>query len=498
MLDKVKILFWTDAFLLHYCLAHTIQQKTNAKIYGIFDVTDRLKPFFQKQDLVEYSEKWFYHDNISSKNIPNLEYLENFEKKYNIKLWTLAINERIFLQYNPFYKFNKNEILSIIESECRFFEKILDEINPKYLVTLDPGLHHGHLLTQMCKSRSIPVLMLNISKFPHLCYISQSIHTLDEKLEKNDDQNFSFEQLQELLLSNNLSTHLEKLYSKMRKSKIAKLKAGLEVFLNENSNINTHFTYYGRSKTKLLVSELKQSQETKKRKKFLDNNSLTDIINKKFIYFPLNQEPERSLLIDAPYFTNQIETVRHIAKSIPIDYVLYVKEHPTQGKARGWRPISDYQKILDLPNVSLIHPDVSSIELIKNSSLVITSGGSASFEAPIFKKPSIMLGNLGFKEMGIHTIKSVDELPDKIHFALDSTVNLKQLSTYISTLLKNSFEFDFFGFQIRSGNTFFYNENLVDVEISEKDMEKFLDSEKSNLELLAMKHIEKIESYEKI
>jgi hypothetical protein len=38
----------------------------------------------------------------------------------------------------------------------------------------------------------------------------------------------------------------------------------------------------------------------------------------------------------------------------------------------------------------------------------------------------------------------------------------------------------------------------VDVEISEKDMEKFLDSEKSNLELLAMKHIEKIESYEKI
>ena len=107
--------------------------------------------------------------------------------------------------------------------------------------------------------------MLNISKFPHLCYISQSIHTLDEKLEKNDDQNFSFEQLQELLLSNNLSTHLEKLYSKMRKSKIAKLKAGLEVFLNENSNINTHFTYYGRSKTKLLVSELKQSQETKKR-----------------------------------------------------------------------------------------------------------------------------------------------------------------------------------------------------------------------------------------
>ena len=86
----------------------------------------------------------------------------------------------------------------------------------------------------------------------------------------------------------------------------------------------------------------------------------------------------------------------------------------------------------------------------------------------------------------------VDELPDKIHFALDSAVNLKQLSSYISTLLKNSFEFYFSGFQILSGNIFFHNENLVDVEIYEKDMKNFLDSEKSNLELLAMKHIEKI------
>ena len=222
------------------------------------------------------------------------------------------------------------------------------------------------------------------------------------------------------------------------------------------------------------------------------------INDEKFIYLPLNQEPERSLLIDAPYYTNQIETIRHISKSIPIDHVLYVKEHPTQGTARGWRTISDYNKILNLPNVKLIHPDVPSLELIKKSSLVITIGGSASFEAQIFNKPSIIFADLGYQQMGsVKKIDSLEDLPDAINSLVDSKVDIKKLSVYISSLLKNSFDFDYYGFQVRSGNKFFYNENLVDIEIEQNDMKDFLEKEKTNLEKLADEHIKKIEFYEK-
>lgn len=484
-------------FLLHYCLACSLQKKSEYEIYGIFDVPNRLKLFFETQKIVDYKKKWFFHDHISANKTPDLDYLQKFEHKYDLKLWTLAINERIFLKYNPFYKFSKNEILSILESECKLFEEILETINPDYLLTLDPGLHHGHLLTQICRKKSIPVLMLNISKFPDRCYISQSIHTIDEDPNPNDDQNFSFDDIQKLLTKDNLSQKLGDLYSKMRKSKISKIQAGLSVFLNKNWNIDTHFSYYGRTKRKLLFFELKTTKETMKRKKFLDNNSYKTISDEKFIYLPLNQEPERSLLIDAPYFTNQIETIHHIAKSIPIDYILYVKEHPTQGKARGWRSISDYKKIIELPNVKLIHPDISSIDLIKKSSLVITVGGTASFEAQIYNKPSIMFSNLGFQKMGnIERINSLEDLPKKIEFSLNSKVDLKKLSIYISSLLKNSFTFDFFGFQIRSGNVFYYNANLTDVKINEHDMINFLKTEKSNLDVLCNEHIKKIESYE--
>ena len=66
-------------------------------------------------------------------------------------------------------------------------------------------------------------------------------------------------------------------------------------------------------------------------------------------------EPERTLLIDAPFHTNQLDIIKNLAKSIPINYKLFVKEHPSMAH-REWRDVSFYKEILSLPNVVLIHP----------------------------------------------------------------------------------------------------------------------------------------------
>ena len=371
----------------------------------------------------------------------------------------MAINERIFYKYNDFYKFKQNEILSILESECKLFEKILDENKPDFLLTLDFGLHHSNLLTKMCKKRGINVLSISISKFPSSCYLSESVDTMMEEHIAGDD-NFSFEDLQKLLNQNNLSKSLENLYSNIRKSKRTRFSAGFSVLSEKNKNIHTHYTYYGRTKLKLISLEIQHFIRTRSRGNFLSKNSQKTINDENFIYLPLHQEPERSLLIDAPFYTNQIELIRHIAKSIPINYVLYVKEHPTQGKARGWRDISEYKQILEIPNVRLIHPSVSSHDLIKKSDLVITVSGTASFEALIYNKPSILFANYGYHKAGIVKINCLEDLPNAISNALNSSVDLSKLSTYVSSLIKNSFDFDYYGFQTRSGNEFFYNENI--------------------------------------
>ena len=72
--------------------------------------------------------KIFEH-HIQKQDTVEFEYLENFEKKYSINLWQLGFNERLFYQYNDFYKFSQNEILSILEKECKLYESILDDVN---------------------------------------------------------------------------------------------------------------------------------------------------------------------------------------------------------------------------------------------------------------------------------------------------------------------------------------------------------------------------------
>ena len=41
--------------------------------------------------------------------------MKKCEEKYDLNLWQIAINERIFQDYNPFYRFSRNEILSILD-----------------------------------------------------------------------------------------------------------------------------------------------------------------------------------------------------------------------------------------------------------------------------------------------------------------------------------------------------------------------------------------------
>ena len=149
---KPKLLFWIDQGLLHFGLAKFIQENLDCEIYSIFEVTEKVKKFFQNQKIVNFEKKWFYHDylqNIDTK--PDLDYVSKIEKQYGINLWKLAINERLFYRFNNFYNFKENEILSILEKECRFFENIL-EIKPDFVIGERPQMHHSQLFYEICKA----------------------------------------------------------------------------------------------------------------------------------------------------------------------------------------------------------------------------------------------------------------------------------------------------------------------------------------------------------
>lgn len=496
---KDKIILWLDSDITPFCIAKYLKEIHPCNIFTIIDITDRAKNFFQKQQLVKFEKTWYYHDYVSPKTTVDLEYLSNFEKKHNLDLWLLALNERLFYRFNYFYKFTRNEMLSILEQECKMFETILDEVKPDFLIMKITDMHHNQLFYQICRSKGIKVMMLEQSRFGHKCLVTQERDKIDyvSSLTNLESANKTVEDLQDFLKANNLAAQLNTYTTKFITSKWEKIKAALNfLFVSKNTNLKTHYTYFGRTKFKVLKKSLTDLIVEKYREIFISKNLKKEIDDKTpFVYFPLHQEPERVLLIASPFYTNQIETVRHIAKSLPPDYKLFVKEHPTQ-TIRGWREISFYKEILEIPNVELLHPSVSSEQIMKKCSLVITVGGTAGLEAAFYQKPSIIFADMGYGVLpSVHRIKSVTELPDAIRISLQKTVNPNDLGKYVDIVEKNSFEFDNTGFQIEYANYFYYGGHLADVEIPEEKMKSFLEEHRSILEQIASEYVKKIKQH---
>ena len=495
-----KIIFWNDGSFTAFLLANSLRKKINGEFYAIFNVTDRQKPFYQKQKLVDFKKVWFFHGAITkSRKKVDMEFLTSFEEKYNINLWLLALNERLFYEYNEFHKFSREEILSILEDECKFFEKIL-EINPKFLITLNTTFHHHELFYQMCKATGVKALVLNQSVFGYKCVISEQPHMFDDKrtIEELEASNMNFDDLEKYWKKFELRKQSDQHAESLRKSKTEKIKAGSIFLTSPNTTSKNNYGYYGHTKLKALTNYFTGILKKNFRSNYMDKNFLYQIdYSTPFVYFPLQVMPERTILISSPFNTNQIEVIRHISKSLPIGYRLCVKEHPYQ-VTREWRKTSFYDEILSIPNVQLLHHSIKTEDVMKKCSLVITINGASGLEAAIHKKPSILFSDFSYSILpSVYQLKSIDELPTAIRQSLDKKVNPNDVAKYLNLLEANSFDFDLIGFDLDYHNYFYHGGHLIDTDIPEEKAKQFIKKHESSFDTLSDEFIKKINFFKK-
>ena len=491
-----KIIFWIGGALTTFALAYYLQKKIGSNFYAIIDTYEKPKSFFKNQNLVNFQKTWFYHDYFQNMTKPDLNYLSNFEKKYEINLWELAINERIFYRFNRVYKFSHDEILLILEHECKLFEKVLTEINPDFLIMFEPTLHQHELFYKMCKKANMKILTLNQPNISR-CIISENSRKLDLNIELDElpSTNKSFSELRDYRKSFSSYKTIKNYRNQFKTSNLKLLQSTFKFLTSENKHIKTHYTHRGRTKFQVLKDELMLKVNKKSRSSFINKNFETTIDeNEKFIYFPLGVDEERNLLIAAPFYTNQLEVIRNIAKSIPVGYKLYVKENPAQS-IRSWRDISEYRKIMDIPNVRLFHPNVSAETLYEKCSLVISIGGTSGFDAAFYEKPSIVFTDLGYSILpSISKLNSIEELPKIIRESLQKKVNSKDLEKYLAILDENSFDFDPMDFENKYNDFFYHGGHYLSVDILESKMKDFLDKNNKILDNLACEFEKKINS----
>ena len=347
----------------------------------------------------------------------------------------------------------------------------------------------------MCKNSGVKIIAMNYTILGKRTMIAQEHQKLDhiEDLEKLQCNNRNFEELQDYLKSFDLVKQIEDKSVKPGSGNLEKINSAKEFFLKfDMTNTKTHYTYYGRTKSKVLVYYLKEYFKTKIRKKFIEKNLMKKTkISESFVYFPIHIEMERSLLLGAPYYINQIEVIKSVAKSLPINFKLYVKEHPGQIN-RGWRSKQEYNEIMSIPNVVLLHPNFPKNELYKKCSMVFSIAGTAGFEAACFGKPTITLVDLNYSLLpSVTTLKNFEDLPNLIRESLLKKVNSLDVDRFIMLLEKNISKFDWSDFSKKLTDEFFVG-SIQDAEISENKMELFLEKNSTELEIFANDHIKKM------
>ena len=448
-----KVLVWLDGpyGYLHYGISRHLSNLDNFEYYGMVSYKKDME-FYEKQNKLNFKELHYYPKYyLENSSKPDLEYLSKIEKELGLNFWLIASIERTFLQErNFFHSFSSDEILSIIESLTKFFYDFLNRVKPDFIIMQKTGENLSNfLLYNIAKSMNIKTLMMVETRLSNSFVISDnllvSVLKNDfKKIKSNLTHNvkeYDHEFIQKRTLYKDLKSYLEIEFGKA--SFVQKLTR-----YSKRLNTNPEPIFYNKGKTKLKMISWRYNQffQLRKRQNFLEKHTLKYIPEKKFIYFPLPVQPESQSYAWDPFHVNTISIIENIAKSIPSNYLLFVKEHPGQ-KAKNWRSIEIYEKIISLPNVRLIHQNVNNYEMISKSDLVMLINNSSGLEALFYKKPVIVFGDVFYDVTSmVKKIDKIEDLPSVIHDSLFSfKFSNEELSFLMEAIERNHILVNYWG-----------------------------------------------------
>ena len=110
------------------------------------------------------------------------------------------------------------------------------------------------------------------------------------------------------------------------------------------------------------------------------------------VVYPLQYEPEASLLYFAPHIVNQVSFVETMLRALPHGKLLWVKEHPNQFGAlgeTGWRTLKSRYD-----NLRFVHGRQNGRDLIKKSGLVVTITSTMGLDGLLLGRNVLVAGNV--------------------------------------------------------------------------------------------------------
>jgi len=405
------------------------------------------------------------HKNYKKEKV-DLKYLAYLEKEFGIpNLWPYLMIDRVLMSNIPVReypyntsKFTHEEMIRIVQAHARAIISMLKKEKPDFLFCSVVGSVGGLLLYNIAKKIGIKTFPLGQTCMYNHQVISENYYNftyVEKKFNeiKNNRQSNKLEKAEKFLSDFRKEP---KTYDTKINSTLDKMSLNDQLKFLKLKNFQQSISWY----LKILVKYLKQrkfhdytydmhpwyylvDRIKRKTRNIINSKNKYHLFdsNENFAFFPLHLEPEIATLLHAPFFSDQIEVIRHIARSLPLDYKLYVKDHPLMVE---YRPRSFYKKVKKIPNVKLINPKISSFPIIQKAKLITTITGTAGWEAILLKKPVITFGNVFYNAIStVKRCREIEKLPYLVKEQLESFKhNEEELLAFMAAIFEDSVDVD--------------------------------------------------------
>lgn len=402
-------------------------------------------PFLQREDIEKMFE-WRYTDQQLFRTDEGRDTV--LEEKYaQGNLWDAILADRRLMygdiaksRQSYASKFSHQQLKAIIYSALEAIERKIEAFKPDAIVTFVPATFGDYLLAMVAARYQIPYLQLRSSKVRNFVFFAESISAAPKTLVDTYNSNLSkvsgylCESEAEEFITEGAARPIdyEGTISRGKPPLMVMVKGIVRQFAialrkkyrpaNRLTNADNHTppplkTWLHAS---LLIGWHKSRALEQMQRRTLD---LSQAGSAPFLFYPLHSEPEIALSVYGRDHQNQIETVRRLAQSIPLNWRLVIKEHP---RTVGYRKPDYYRKLLEIPNVWFADPDTRPFFWLESASAVATVSGFVGFEALMVGKPVLVLGDASFSVLPETMVRKIGALSDVASELRDLLVNFKQ------------------------------------------------------------------------
>jgi hypothetical protein len=322
---------------------------------------------------------------------PDLAWLAKRERELGVSIERMLLSERHLVAGKTY-----EQIMRMAEVALREIAAALDRTKPDFIFSEDVSCFHSYVHFVLARERGIKFWAIGNGRLVNrLCVFSrapQMAEQLDERFHELLGNGMSTAQRQ--LAERYLATFLDRpvrptgMATRAKRPKLelvdaARLLAISQRWLGDRADPTIVPPWRAMQQRFVRMARVVEAQ----RRRIFER----PVSGERYVLYPIHYQPEASTLVQAPMYLDQLNLVRDIAASLPVDHRLYVKEHVTN---RGRRDIAFYQALRAIPSVRLLGPDEDTWQLIRDASAIAVITGTVGWEGVMFGRPVITFGEV--------------------------------------------------------------------------------------------------------